>query len=233
MTIYSLYIAKINNNHSPIVGTPVLNRTNFKEKHTSGMFISTVPFKTTFTADESFADYLNDVALAQLSIFRHQKYPYDMFLKEIKDKYNFSENLYDLVLSYQNAKDNKQNSDVSYSTHWIFSGYISNTLEIHFYDMDNTGTFDIYYDYQVAKLDEKDIYNIHDRILEMISFILDNPQVEIKDIPVITHAEADKFLNDFNYTGYEYDKELPLIQLFEENVKTNPSKQLLFFRIIK
>lgn len=230
MTIYSLYIAKINNNHSPIVGTPVLNRTNFKEKHTSGMFISTVPFKTTFTADESFADYLNDVALAQLSIFRHQKYPYDMFLKEIKDKYNFSENLYDLVLSYQNAKDNKQNSDVSYSTHWIFSGYISNTLEIHFYDMDNTGTFDIYYDYQVAKLDEKDIYNIHDRILEMISFILDNPQVEIKDIPVITHAEADKFLNDFNYTGYEYDKELPLIQLFEENVKTNPSKTAIVFQ---
>ena len=230
MAIYSLYVAKINNNHSPIVGTPVLNRTNYKEKHTSGMFISTVPFKTTFMSNESFTDYLNDVSLTQLSIFRHQKYPYDMFLKEIKEKYDFSENLYDLVLSYQNAKDNKQNSDVSYSTHWIFSKYISNTLEIHFYDMDNTGTFDIYYDYQVSKLNEKDIYNMHDRILEMINIVLKNPTILIKNIPVLTNVETQKFLNNFNYTSYNYDKELPLIQLFEKNVKENPARTAIVFQ---
>ena len=229
MAIYSIYIAKLNSNNSPIIGTPVLNRVNFKEKHTSGMFISTVPFKTTFTPNETFSDYLNNVALTQLGIFRHQKYPYDILLKDVKERYNLRENLYDLVLSYQNARDDKQISDIDYSSNWLFAGQISNSLEIHFYDMDNTGTLDIYYDYLLSKFSKDDIYNLHKRIMEMISTVLDNPQIYIKEISIITLDETQKFLNDFNYTPFEYDKELSLVEIFENNVIKNPEKTAVIF----
>ena len=220
MAIYSIYIAKLNNNHSPIVGTPVLNRSNFKEKNTSGMFISTVPFKTTFSPEEHFSDYLKDIALTQLGIFRHQKYPYDILLKDIKEKYNLSENLYDLVLSYQNARDDKQDSDIEYNSNWLFSGHISNSLEIHFYDMDDTGILDIFYDYQLSKFEEKDIYSLHNRIIEITSKVLENPNICIKDINLVTLEETQKFLYDFNYSYFEYDKKQPLVKIFENNVNT-------------
>lgn len=44
MSVYSLYIGKVTNEKNFVIGTPILNRTNFKEKNTAGMFISTVPF---------------------------------------------------------------------------------------------------------------------------------------------------------------------------------------------
>ena len=227
MAVYSIYIAKLNNNHSPIVGTPVLNRSNFKEKHTSGMFISTVPFKTTFNSDETFVDYFKHVGLTQLSIFRHQKYPYDVLLQDIKDKYNLSENLYDLALSYQNARDDSKESDIKYNSNWLFAGHISNSLDVHFYDMDNTGVLNIYYDYQLAKFAEEDIFNMHSRIMEMVDIILDNPQISIKDISIITKNEKNNFLN--NYTPFEYDKKLPLVKIFEAQANIHSSKTAVVF----
>ena len=229
MAIYSIYIAKLNNNHSPIVGTPVLNRSNYKEKNTSGMFISTVPFRTTFSSEQSFSSYLQDVALTQLSIFRHQKYPYDVLLKDIKEKFSISENLYDLVLSYQNARDDSQRSDVEYSSNWLFSGHISNSLEIHFYDMDNTGTLNMYYDYQLDKFSEEEIHSLHKRIIEMTNIVLDNSDICIKDIPVITKDEQNKFLNEFNFSKFDYDKTLSITKILEDNVKNSPNTTAVIF----
>ena len=229
MAIYSIYLSKLNNTHSPILGTPILNRTNFKEKHTCGMFISTVPFKTTFDSNSSFTEYLKSVSLSLLQILRHQRYPYDILLQDIKEKYNLNENLFDLVVSYQNARDNKQDSNINYETNWIFSNNIANSLEIHFYDMDNTGTLNVYYDFQVSKFIEQDIYDLHSRILNIINIILSNSNINIKDIPLITKEEENKFLNNFNYSSFNYDKEIPLIKFFENNVSNFPKKTAIIF----
>ena len=45
MGAYSLYLARVSGLDEFVIGTPVLNRSNIKEKHTIGMFISVVPFK--------------------------------------------------------------------------------------------------------------------------------------------------------------------------------------------
>ena len=39
--VYSIYLGRINNMDNFLIGTPILNRTNYAEKHTSGMYIST------------------------------------------------------------------------------------------------------------------------------------------------------------------------------------------------
>ena len=100
MAIFSIYLAKVNNASSALLGTPVLNRSNFKEKNTSGMFVSTVPFKIDIDSNLNFIDFLGKVSLMQTSIFRHQKYPYLKLLHDIKKKYDISENLYDFEISY-------------------------------------------------------------------------------------------------------------------------------------
>lgn len=229
MAIYSIYIAKINNSHSSIIGTPVLNRGNFKEKHTAGMFISTVPFKMDINSENTFTSFLKDVAATQLGIFRHQKYPYDRLLKKIKKDYNISDNLYDFVLSYQNAKDDKNLCDVNYISNWLFNGHSLDTLQIHFYDMDDNGTPKLYYDYQIDKLNEPDIDNINNRIMEMAKSVIETPEILVRDICVITSKEKDFLLNNFNTTYSEIDSQVSLVSLFEQQVRDFPDKAACIF----
>lgn len=229
MAIYSLYVAKINNTHAPIIGTPVLNRSNFKEKLTSGMFISTVPFKVTIEPENTFVSFVKEVGATQLSVFRHQKYPYDKLLQAVKKEHGISDNLYDFVLSYQSARDDKNSCKVNYSSNWLFNGHTLDTLEIHFYDMDDSGTLSLYYDYQIDKLTESDIENIHSRIMQMTALVLDDPDILLKEISVVTDGEKQALLNDFNTTSFDFDENSSLVSIFEEQVSLNPDKKACVF----
>lgn len=223
MAIYSIYLAKLNNSNYSIMGTPVLNRTNFKEKHTSGMFISTVPFKIEVPSSSHFEDFLKNVATTQMSIFRHQKYPYASLLEDLKKKYNFTENLYDVALSYQNARDNREDCTVPYSSQWLFSGHVSDTLQIHFYDMDNTGELNIFYDYQIAKLSKNDIDKMHLRILSMIEQILKSPDLCLSQLEILTLDERKELCNCYQQNILVYPKEKSIIELWENQVAANPN----------
>ena len=51
MGVISLYLSRVSGLDEFVIGTPVLNRGNFKEKQTTGMFISIVPFKVSLNYD--------------------------------------------------------------------------------------------------------------------------------------------------------------------------------------
>ncbi len=227
MAIYLLYLAKINDSSSAILGTPVLNRSNFNEKQLAGMFVSTVPFKMDIDSSAKFSDFLKNVAMNQSSIFRHQKYPYLKLLEHIKEKFNFNENLYDFVLSYQNAKDNKNSCDVPYNSKWVHNKNVGNSIEVHFYDMDDSGTVSIFYNYQTNKFTKQDIIDLHQRIVSMAEFALND--TIIKDIPVITEDE-EKEINKFNNTDYKYDKDTTIVDIFEKQVRKNKQKTAVIFK---
>lgn len=227
MAIYLLYLSKINNTSSATIGTPVLNRSNFNEKQIFGMFVSNVPFKINIDSGLHFTDFLKNVTLHQSSVFRHQKYPYLDLLEDIKDKFDLSENLYDFVLSYQNIRDNKDSCDVPYSSSWFSNNKVGNSIEAHFYDMDNSGKVNIYYNYQTSKFSSDDINNFHLRIVNMAIQALNNPI--IKDIPIITDEEK-SFVDKFNDTDYEYNKDESLTHIFERQVRKNGSAASIIFK---
>lgn len=227
MAIFSIYLAKINSTSSAILGTPVLNRSNFKEKNTSGMFVSTVPFKIDIDSNLTFEDFLNKVSLNQSSIFRHQKYPYLELLSNVKEKFDISENLYDFVLSYQNARDNKDSVDINYESFWEPTSNISESIEAHFYDMDGTGKANIYYYYQTEKFTEKDIELLQKRVISICKQVLNG--IKLQDIDII--CKEDKLLIDkFNDTNFSYDKKETLIDIFEKQVKSFPDKKAVIFK---
>lgn len=227
MGIYTLYLANINDTNSALVGTPVLNRTNAIEKQTSGMFVSTVPFKIDVDYSLSFSEYIKSISVKQMAIFRHQKYPYLELLESVKRSHDISENLYDFVFSYQNAKDNKNEADVPYSSSWITGSQVANSIEAHFYDMDNTGKASIFYNYQTSKFSKQDIRDLHARILNMIKIALGDPQ--LKDIPVVVNTEK-SFINKYNNTKFNYNKSESLIQLFRKQVRKNKDKTAVIFK---
>ena len=227
MAIFSIYLAKINSSSSAILGTPVLNRSNFKEKNTSGMFVSNVPFKIDIDSNINFEDFLSKVSLNQSAIFRHQKYPYLKLLSDIKSKYNISENLYDFVLSYQNARDNRDSSDINYISTWEPVSNIAESIEAHFYDMDGTGKANIYYYHQNEKFSSKDIELLHSRIINMCMQALNNPI--LKNISILSSKDMD-LIGDFNNTNFISTKNEGLIDIFENHVKNYPDKKAVIFK---
>ena len=107
MAIFAIYLGKVSNMQEFVIGTPILNRATYKDKHTTGMFISTVPFKISLGEEYSFNRFITDIAKDSLSMLRHQKYPYQYLLESLRKKDNSIPNLYDILISYQNVRSEK------------------------------------------------------------------------------------------------------------------------------
>ena len=229
MALYGIYIGKASNLKDFVIGTPILNRTNFKEKHTLGMFISTVPFKITLEDNITFCDFLNTVAKDSISMLRHQRYPYQDLLENLRKKSQDLPNLYHILFSYQitNASDDKTN--INHCSKWSFNGNCADNIAIHLYDINDTGSLSIAYDYQNTIYSEEDINNIHRRILYIIRQILRKEDILIKEIQMITTEEKHEIIYDFNKTTLDYDKNVPIIKYFEEQAKNHPKDIALVF----
>ncbi len=222
MAVYAIYLGRISNLEDFVIGTPILNRANFKEKHTTGMFINTAPLRIKIENNVSFIDFVKSIAQDSLAMFRHQKYPYQMLLEELRKKDSSLPLLYDVMLSYQITKANDRNSEIPYEVEWIPSTTISNSIYIHLHDNDDEGTLNIDYDYQVEKYEEQDIENMHERILYIIDQILKNENCPLHDIEIVTEREKNILLYEFNNTKSEYEKDKTVAELFEEQVNRTP-----------
>lgn len=219
MSIFSIYIGSVSNLDDFVIGTPILNRLDFADKNTNGMFISTVPLRVNILNDSSFVDFSKSMARSCLSMLRHQRYPYQNILEDLRKLDSSIPNLYNVVLSYQIT--NTVNDEIDCDSHWVFNGTCADDLQIHMVDYNSTG-LNVFYDYKTSKYDVNDINNIHNRIENMIHQVLSNNEISVSDIEIVTPEEKNQILNDFNNWKVELPDDKNVIELFEEQVTQHP-----------
>ena len=101
MAVLAIYIYKINNTNDFVIGTPILNRTNFKEKNTNGLFINIAPLRINIDTTKTFIEFANEISHLSRNMLKHQKYSYNNILEDIRKIDPSAPNLYNIVLSYQ------------------------------------------------------------------------------------------------------------------------------------
>ena len=224
MAIYAIYIGEISNLSEFVIGTPILNRTNFKEKNAAGMFINMIPFKINLDEALDFKLFAKNIALDSISMLKHQKYSYQALLENLREKNKNIPNLYNILLSYQitNAKQTEEN--INYRTEWTFNGCCADNMDIHIYDINDTGNLNIAYDYKTSIYTSKDIEEVHDRILNIIFQVISNENIKLNDIDIVTPEEKEKLLVEFNNTAMDYDESNTVINSFERQVIKNSDK---------
>ena len=224
IAIYSIYISRINNTNDFIIGTPILNRTTAYQKNTMGMFVNTSPVRVKINDNISFLSFSNDIAVNLTSIYRHQKYSYQYILEDLRKKDSRIPNLYNVLISYQitKAKNNDENN-LNCETRWNSTGYISDDVDIHLFDLNDTGNLDIAYDYKESKYNKEDIKRIHERITYLIKQVIDNPAILLKELSITTPIELKEILELSNKSNCIYPKDKTITQLFEEQVEKTPN----------
>ena len=229
MAIYSIYIREITGLDDFSIGTPILNRTNPKEKNTPGMFINMAPLRINFDGILTFKEFIKNISLKSLGMLKHQKYSYQSLLEELRKEKRTIATLFNTVFSYQITITQAEDSSFAYTSDWNFNGNCADNLAIHVFDLDNTGGLNVCYDYKTSIYSEEDIEKMHNRILYLIDQVISSENILLKDIEIVTPKEKDLVLNKFNHTDFEYDKTKTLIDLFEEKANEKPDNIAIIY----
>ena len=225
LAVISAYLFRTTNQTDFVIGTPVLNRANFKEKNTLGMFVSTIPLRVKIDENETILDLAKSISKNTMTIFRHQRYPYNKMLDIVRDTTANKDNLYNISFSYQNARINL--NPEKYSTLWTFNKQLNDELQIHVTDMDNTGILRVNYDYLEDLFSENEIVYIHKRFLRILSDVV-NYNYKILDIDILCEEEKIQ-IREYNNTDAKYSLNETVIDLLEEKVKYFPNDVALIY----
>ena len=223
MGIYAIYIREISSLDDFVIGTPILNRTNFKEKNTAGMFINMAPLRINFDGITNFKDFIRLLSLKTLNLLKHQKYSYQSLIEDLRKDHKNLPNLYNIMFSYQITSAKDEETNIKHETSWTFNGNCTENLDIQISDINDSGNLNISYDYRTSIYSQSDIENIHNRIVNIINQIISKDNIILSDIEIVTPKEKQILLDKFNNTKIHF-KENNILNLFKKQVRKNPLK---------
>ena len=205
------------------LGTAILNRTSKSEQKTLGMFISTMAVRFNMKEDMSYLEVMELAKNELMTGLRHQKYPYDILIDDLREQYNVDKKLYDVTISYQNAALEKSEEE-EYKAEWIFNKSSFDPLTIHINDRNNEDELTIDYDFQVSLLTEKDIELINNIMFSIIQDGMKDINKSIKKISSVSEEDKHNIIHKFNNKNSMNVPSKSISKLFEEIALNNKDK---------
>ena len=217
--IIATYISRLLNCLDNVyIGVAILNRDE-DDLNTVGMFVNTVPILAEMEMNSGFAENAMNIQYSLMKSMRHQRFNYLDLLKELRTSQDFQDQLYDVVVSYQNVSSESNH----FSCNWYNPKTQDESIQFHIDDRDNDGRFHIEIDYLIQLFSETLISRMKAHLENMIKCTIFNDQLPLRDIVFIAETERNLLFNSFNRT-YMKTPHNSVFEMFEHQVSINPKK---------
>ncbi len=228
--LFFIYINKITSNKRIAFGTTVLNRTNYKEKNTLGMFINTIPILLHLDYDMQFINFLFSIACKWKSLLHNSHYPQDLLTEDHRNQHKTNEDLFDITITYQNAIHRHLEGFNEAKSYWYPYGYQINSLNLNISDRENLNSYVIDYDYLVELFTAAEIEDLHHHLMHLLQDVLNHPAKPISELELTSPAEKQRLLLEFNTSPMRLSSPDRLLhQFFEVQAFQNPDHVAIIF----
>ncbi|GHU64234.1 hypothetical protein AGMMS49983_09510 [Clostridia bacterium] len=231
LSAFCLYLHRATGAEDLLIGIPVLNRGDWHDRATMGMFISTIPLRVHIDTDVSFTDFARGVISAWMQALRHQRYPIEQMLRYVrKVSGSTDDRLYDILFSYQNAKFVESADSVRLSSRWHFCGQQQESLAVHINGRDGMEQILINYDFLTDLFPSAEISALHDHFMRLLWHAIDKPDAKIHTISMLSEKEQQTILSKFNDTAVEFPGDKTMLHFFESQAAERPGDVAVMFR---
>ena len=228
MASFYICISRITSKKDLAIGTYYGNRGSKAEKEMLGMFVSSLPIRITVDPDTDFLSFVRTIGREQLSVMRHQRFPYNLLVNELRNEQKDLHNLIGISMQYQPLQWHNAD-DFDYETALYFSGYTANELSVQIQERIDNGTIQLNFDYQNTLFSLEDIKRIQSHLLTILENALKHPHSFIRELDMTNTREKQKLLYEFNKTEAVSPKAFTLHGLFERQAAFTPERLAIRF----
>ena len=205
-----ILLQKYTGDREIVVGSPSYDRAGLLEEKENNNF---VPLRSEIDNNSTFKTCLLEIKNTLIEAYIHQNCDFDelgklLNLPKNNDSDHFS--LYDIIFSLDNIHPNKKIAKLNNSL------YISCSVE------DNKIIGKINYSNLLYK--DQPIELLAKFYRQIIKQAIDNVDIKIADITLLTTREQKQLLEEFNNNKQEYPVTKTIQELFAEQVKQTPNK---------
>ncbi|WP_143315726.1 condensation domain-containing protein [Clostridium sp. HBUAS56017] len=235
-SLWGIVLQKYNNTKDIVFGSVVSGRPPEIKgiEEMVGLFVNTIPVRINCDKEMNFIELIKKIHEESTSSTGYHYVP----LSEIQSNTDLKHNLINHLVGFENYP--LQDDINSFFGNKDLLGF--KVADIDIYEQINYDfniivvpgdKLKIRLSYNETVYKKEDIKNIEDHMKQVLSEIIENPEVKIRDIGIVTEEEKQKILFDFNNIENLYPKDKTIHELFIEQVNRTPNKAAVVFKGIE
>ncbi|MDF5712719.1 MAG: amino acid adenylation domain-containing protein [Rhizonema sp. NSF051] len=211
------------------VGTPIANRNRPEIEGLIGFFVNTLVLRTDLSGNPSFQQLLSRVRQVTLGAYAHQDTPFEHLVEDLKPARSLSHTpLFQVMFILQNAPLPSlalPGLTVKPSTAESLTAKFDLTVSLENTEQGLVAGWE----YNTDLFDAAKIEGMAEHFQTLLQAIVANPEQKISQIPLLSVADTDQLLFEWNDTQTDYPKQLCLHSLFEQQVEKTPLSVAVVF----
>ncbi|QWH04179.1 amino acid adenylation domain-containing protein (plasmid) [Bacillus mycoides] len=223
LSVYSLFVAAFSlsmcrwtSSLDIALGMAYGNRMTKMERELIGMMVSTVPLRMDMDPEEEVLSFIGRVSRKQSKSLRHQKYPFDLLLKQINKENNSNVRLFGTTIDYRDR-------DESGDSLWIPNGEEMQDFAVHIENLTDIDSLQVHIDYRKELFSKEEINRFFKTMLAIIENTFKNPKQKVSEIEIISEEDKRKSLVEFNNPKLDFPPQVTIHELFEQQAMIYPN----------
>ncbi|MED1412430.1 non-ribosomal peptide synthetase [Bacillus paramycoides] len=192
------------------------NRMTKMERELIGMMVSTVPLRMDIDPEEEVLSFIGRVSRKQSKSLRHQKYPFDLLLKQINKENNSNIRLFGTTIDYRDR-------DESGDSLWIPNCEEVQDFAVHIENLIDIDSLHVHIDYREELFSNDEIKRFFKVMLAIIENTFENPKQKVAEIEIISEEDKRKSLVEFNNPKLDFPPQVTIHELFEQQAMIYPN----------
>jgi amino acid adenylation domain-containing protein len=206
-----------------IIGSPIANRNRAEIEQLIGCFVNTLVLRTNLAGNLSFKELLTRVRKTAIEAYNHQDLPFEKLVEALQPNRDLSYNpLFQVMFVLQNFA-----SDAIWKIEEVETGTAKFDVLLSMIDSEEglIGTLE----YNTDLFNADTITRMVGHFQTLLEGIVSNSHQRISELPILTYAERQTLLVDWNNTQVDYPQATCIHHLFEVQVEKTPDAIALIF----
>jgi amino acid adenylation domain-containing protein len=222
LAAFSTLLNRYSGQRDILVGTPIANRNRAETEGLIGFFVNTLVLRTRFTEPMTFRELLGQVREAALEAYAHQDLPFEKLVEELQPERTLSHSpLFQVMLDLQNAPMHDMQLQGVHLELLPFENRMAKfdlTLTIGETDGRLSGGLE----YNTDLFDAPTVTRMGSHFEQLLEAVVSNPDEQVSRLRLLTDAERERLLFEWNDTQVEYESTKCIIEVFQQQAKRTP-----------
>ncbi|NBD28385.1 non-ribosomal peptide synthetase, partial [Paenibacillus glycinis] len=229
LAAYKVLLSKYTGQEEMIVGSPIAGRAHADVERMLGLFVNTLAIRSYPTGEKTFASFLQEVKACTLLAFEHQEYPFEELVGQLELPRDLSRHpLFDTMFILQNTERGVLELPglciVPYE-----QDHHAAKFDLTLQAAERENEIDISMEYSTALFKSETIQRMAAHFRKLLEVVVSKPQAAMKDMGLLSEAERQQILFDFNATTSDYPQDNTIHGLFEAQAERTPDNIAVVF----
>ncbi|HEU4962559.1 MAG TPA: amino acid adenylation domain-containing protein [Bacilli bacterium] len=229
LAAYNALLSRYTGQDDIVVGSPIAGRPHVDLQDIIGMFVNTLAMRNYPTGEQTFAEFLQSVKENALQAYEHQGYPFEQLVEKLEIPRDLSRNpLFDTMFVLQNTERGQLDvSGLRFTPCSSDHGVTKFDLTVTAQEVADRIEFDL--EYRTKLFKQETIERMAGHLVNILQQVADDADVKLTELDLLSDAERQQILHDFNRTATEYPGDKPIHVLFEEQAERWPDQPAVAF----